>query len=142
VAWFTIASVLKKQITIYGDGKQIRDVLHVGDLVRAYQAAYEQRGQSSGQAFNIGGGPTNTLSLLELIAQLERKLGEKIPLKWSDWRPGDQPVFVCDVAKAEKLIGWRPAIGVREGVDELIAWTQGNRGLFAILAEREAVSAG
>jgi CDP-paratose 2-epimerase len=142
VAWFTIASVLKKQITIYGDGKQIRDVLHVGDLVRAYQAAYEKRGQSSGQAFNIGGGPGNTLSLLELIAQLEQKLGEKIPLKWSEWRPGDQPVFVCDVAKAEQRLGWRPAIGVREGVDELIAWTRDNRRLFDILAEREAGSAG
>ncbi len=139
VAWFTIASVLKKQITIYGDGKQIRDVLHAGDLVRAYQAAYEKRGQSSGQAFNIGGGPRNTLSLLELIAQLEQKLGEKIPLKWSGWRPGDQPVFVCDVAKAERLLGWRPAIGVREGVDELIAWARDNRRLFDILAEREAV---
>jgi CDP-paratose 2-epimerase len=142
VAWFTIASVLKKQITIYGDGKQIRDVLHVGDLVRAYQAAYEKRGQSSGQAFNIGGGPTNTLSLLELIAQLEHRLGEKIPLKWSEWRPGDQPVFVCDVAKAEQRLGWRPVISVREGVDELIAWTRDNRRLFDILAEREAVSAG
>lgn len=133
VAWFTIASVLGKQITIYGDGKQIRDVLHVGDLVRAYEAAYAHRDRASGQAFNIGGGPANTLSLRELIAQLQAMLGINIPLKWSDWRPGDQPVFVCDVAKAAKLLGWRPTTAVRDGVAELIDWTRANRDLFAIL---------
>lgn len=130
VAWFTIASVLDKPITIYGDGKQIRDVLHVGDLVRAYEAAYAHRADVCGQAFNIGGGPANTMSLRELIRQLEQKLGKTIPLKWSDWRPGDQPVFVCNVAKAQKLLGWNPSIAVHEGVDQLIGWTCANRELF------------
>jgi CDP-paratose 2-epimerase len=134
VAWFTIASVLGKQITIYGDGKQIRDVLHVGDLVRLYEAAYTHRTRASGQAFNIGGGPANTMSLRELIAQLEQMLGNKIPLKWSDWRPGDQPVFVSNVAKAEKLLGWRPAIGIREGVGDLITWVSKNSKLFDVLS--------
>lgn len=133
VAWFTIASVLGKQITIYGDGKQIRDVLHVGDLVRLYEAAFAHRDRVSGQAFNIGGGPANTMSLLELIAQLETILGKKIPLNWSDWRPGDQPVFVCDVSKAAKLLGWRPSIPVHGGVGELIDWTRVNRELFGFL---------
>jgi CDP-paratose 2-epimerase len=133
VAWFTIASVLGKPITIYGDGKQIRDLLHVGDLVRGYEAAFAHRAEVSGQAFNIGGGPANTMSLRQLIAELEEMLGKKIPLKWSDWRPGDQPVFVCNVAKAEKLLGWRPTTSVREGVGELIAWTRDNRRLFDIL---------
>ena len=134
VAWFTIASVLGKQITIYGDGKQIRDVLHVGDLVRLYEAAIAHRERVAGQAFNIGGGPANTMSLLELIAQLETILGKKIPLNWSDWRPGDQPVFVCDVSKAAKLLGWRPSIPVPEGVGELIDWTRANRELFGFLS--------
>jgi CDP-paratose 2-epimerase len=133
LAWLTIASVLGKQITIYGDGKQIRDVLHVGDLVRLYETAYTHRDNASGQAFNIGGGPANTMSLRELIAQLEAMLGKKIPLKWSDWRPGDQPVFVCNVAKAEKLLGWRPLISVRKGVDELIDWIRDNLKLFDVL---------
>jgi CDP-paratose 2-epimerase len=137
VAWFSIASVLGRQITIYGDGKQVRDVLHVADLVRVYEAAYAQRDQVSGHAFNIGGGPSNTMSLRELITQLEEMLGKKIPLKWGDWRPGDQPVFVCNVAKAEKLLGWRPAIAVREGVAELIVWARDNKQLFEILAEAE-----
>jgi CDP-paratose 2-epimerase len=133
VAWFSIASVLGKQITIYGDGKQIRDVLHVGDLVRAYEAAFARRERVSGQAFNIGGGPNNTMSLRELIAQLEEMIGAKIPLKWGDWRPGDQPVFVCNVSKAEKMLDWQPAMAVRDGVAELIAWTRDNRALFNIL---------
>ena len=75
-------------------------MLHVDDLVRAYEAAIENRDAVAGQAFNIGGGPRNTLSLLELIAVLEEPNSDRrIPLKWGDWRPGDQPVFVCDIAR-------------------------------------------
>ena len=140
VAWFTIATVLGRPITIYGDGKQIRDVLHVDDIVRVYEAAYRHRDRASGQAFNIGGGPANTMSLRELLAQLEQMCGTKIPLQWSDWRPGDQPVFVCNVAKAEKLLSWRPAVGVREGVAELIAWARDNKRLFDILGGKQANS--
>jgi len=133
VAWFTIAAVLGKQITIYGDGKQIRDVLHVDDLARAYEAAYEHRDAIAGQAFNIGGGPRNTLSLLELLGYLESELAMKIPLKWSEWRPGDQPVFVCNLGKAHRLLGWQPAISAQEGVRQLTHWVRDNAGLFAWL---------
>ncbi|MBC7601601.1 MAG: SDR family NAD(P)-dependent oxidoreductase, partial [Ramlibacter sp.] len=122
VAWFTIAAVLGKTITIYGDGKQIRDVLHVSDLVNAYEAAIEHRDAVSGQAFNIGGGPANTLSLLELLSQLESQLGIKIPLRWDDWRPGDQHVFVCDVSKAQAMMGWEPKTSPQAGVSALIGW--------------------
>jgi CDP-paratose 2-epimerase len=130
VAWFTIAAVLGKTITIYGDGKQIRDVLHVRDLARAYEAAIEHRDAVSGQAFNIGGGPDNTMSLLELLAMLEAELGVKIPLRWDDWRPGDQPVFVCNLDKAQAQMGWAPSIPVHEGVRQLAAWVNENRSLF------------
>ncbi|MFN2228608.1 MAG: NAD-dependent epimerase/dehydratase family protein, partial [Anaerolineae bacterium] len=130
VAWFTIAAVLGKQITIYGDGKQIRDVLHVDDLARAYEAAIRQREAASGQAFNIGGGPVNTLSLRELLAYLEQMLGIEIPLQWADWRPGDQPVFVCDLSKARERLGWQPQIGVQDGVGQLIHWVKDNERLF------------
>ena len=130
VAWFTIAAVLGKKITIYGDGKQIRDVLHVDDLVRAYEAAASHQDQASGQAFNIGGGPGNTMSLLELLAYLKEELKIDIPLQWDDWRPGDQPVFVCNLKKANDLLGWQPAISVRDGVKSLSQWVSQNRELF------------
>ncbi|RMD60054.1 NAD-dependent epimerase/dehydratase family protein [Candidatus Parcubacteria bacterium] len=130
VAWFTIAAVLGKQITIYGDGKQIRDVLHVKDLARAYESAIEHADAASGQAFNIGGGPANTLSLRELLAYLEDELNIEIPLEWDDWRPGDQPVFVCNTAKAKESLGWQPQIPVRQGIKQLADWVARNKELF------------
>jgi CDP-paratose 2-epimerase len=130
VAWFTIASVVGKPITIYGDGKQIRDVLHVEDLARAYEAAWECREKVAGQAFNIGGGPGNTMSLLELVSYLEEDLGTAISLSWGDWRPGDQPVFVCNLDKARRLLNWAPTIGARQGVRQLVGWVRDNRELF------------
>jgi CDP-paratose 2-epimerase len=131
VAWFCIAAILGRPITIYGDGKQIRDVLHVEDLCRVYKAAIDRRDRISGQAFNIGGGPGNTLSLLELLELLEGELGRKIPLQWDDWRPGDQPVFVCDLQKAKEKLGWAPEIPTEKGVRSLISWVNENKALFS-----------
>jgi CDP-paratose 2-epimerase len=122
-----------KTITIYGDGKQIRDVLHAEDLARAYEVAIETQGCVSGQALNIGGGPRNIMSLLELLAYLEDELKIKIPLKCDTWRPGDQPVFVCDLAKANTLMNWQPTITVRDGVKSLAQWVATNKELFAWL---------
>jgi CDP-paratose 2-epimerase len=141
VAWFTIAAVLGKTITVYGDGKQVRDVLHVDDLVRAYEAAIEHRDLVSGQALNIGGGPAATMSLLELLAMLEVELGSRIGLRWDEWRPGDQPVFVCDVRKAKRLIDWAPVISPAEGVRSLFAWVRENRHLFDWLSAAAPVAA-
>jgi CDP-paratose 2-epimerase len=116
VAWFTIAAMMDKPLTIYGDGKQVRDVLFIEDLADAYEGAIKNIDKVKGQAFNIGGGPKNTMSLLELIKFLEKFFGKKIPLKFSDWRPGDQPVFVCDIAKAKKVFGWVPKTSPEAGV--------------------------
>ncbi len=131
VAWFTIAAMLDKKITVYGDGKQIRDVLHVDDLVLAYHAAINHQDSVSGKALNIGGGPQNTLSLLELLDYLEKTLDKKISPLWDDWRPGDQPVFVCDLDKAQQEINWQPNISVDQGVVKLINWVKENADLFA-----------
>ena len=131
VAWFTIAAMLDKDITIYGNGMQIRDVLHVDDLVAAYMAAIKNQDSVSGQSFNIGGGAANTLSLLELLEHLRKTLGKDISLNWDDWRPGDQPVFVCDVSKAEQALGWKPTIDVNAGVLKLIHWVKDHADLFA-----------
>jgi CDP-paratose 2-epimerase len=130
VAWFSIAAALGKPVTVYGDGKQTRDVLHVDDLVRAYDAAIAAPEWAQGEAFNVGGGARNTLSLLELIAMLEEEFGRKMAVSFDDWRPGDQPVFVCDINKMNAVLAWEPAIPVSEGVRRLIHWVRANSELF------------
>jgi CDP-paratose 2-epimerase len=130
VAWFTIAAALGKPITIYGDGKQVRDVLFVEDLADAYDLAVQKIKVASGQVYNIGGGARQCMSLLELLAMLEKFFGKKIARAFGDWRPGDQPVFVCDIAKAERELGWTPKVGVEEGVRRLYDWVAANRSLF------------
>jgi CDP-paratose 2-epimerase len=131
VAWFTIAAALGKDITIYGDGKQVRDVLFIDDLCDAYMAAFKAIRRTGGQVYNIGGGAGNQMSLRELLAFLGRFLGRSVPTKRGPWRPGDQPVFVCDIAKARREFGWRPKVGAEEGVRRLHAWVMENRSLFA-----------
>lgn len=130
VAWFTIAAMLGKPITLYGDGWQTRDVLNVKDLARAYEAAWNHKDKVSGQAFNIGGGINNTLCLRTLLSFLEEKLEVKINPSFAGSRPGDQPVFICDIQKANELMNWQPEIGVFAGVTDLIAWVKENRELF------------
>lgn len=131
VAWFVIAAVLGRPITIYGDGKQIRDLLHVGDLIRAYDLAIEKIDAAAGQIYNLGGGPANTLAVWsEFGPMLEKLLGRPIPVQRGDWRPGDQRVFVADIRKAGRELGWRPQIGVEEGVRQLFEWVRENRELF------------
>jgi CDP-paratose 2-epimerase len=130
VAWFTIAAALGLPITIYGDGKQVRDVLHVDDLIDCYLRAVTRIERVSGQAYNIGGGPSNTMSLLELLDYLEVLAGRPIPRQFAGWRPGDQPVFICDLTKAEAELGWSPKTAVEEGVAALWSWVVENKGLF------------
>jgi CDP-paratose 2-epimerase len=130
LAWFAIAAVTGAEITVFGDGKQMRDVLHVTDLARAYEAAFDNRPAARGQAFNIGGGPDNTLSLLELLEILGRELNRNIEVRHGARRPGDQAVFVCDIGKARERLGWRPEVDPARGVRELIGWVGENRALF------------
>ena len=131
VAWFTIASRLGRPITIFGDGKQVRDVLFVDDLVRAYEAAIVAPDKIAGQAFNIGGGPGQLLSLIDLVDILEKRLGRKIPLRFDDWRPGDQRVYISDIRKLERVLGWKPEVSVADGVAQLDEWVQRNEAAFA-----------
>ncbi|MFC1680391.1 SDR family NAD(P)-dependent oxidoreductase [Pseudomonadota bacterium] len=122
VAWFIIAVLSDQPITIYGDGKQVRDVLHVQDLIDCYQRAIDRREEINGQAFNIGGGANNKLSLLELLDLIVR-ISKKTPTTTEqEWRPGDQPVFVCDLDKVNKVLGWSPQTDVQTGVESLIQW--------------------
>lgn len=131
IAWFCLAATFGRPFTIFGDGKQIRDVLWVGDLVDAYERALERIDSVSGEVFNVGGGPSNTLSLLELVDQLERSIGRPLRPASAAWRPGDQRVFVADIRKAEEHLDWRPNVSVRDGLARLLDWIGHNRKLFA-----------
>lgn len=126
LAWFTIASILDRPITIFGDGNQIRDVLFVNDLCNCYESILIHRTTTKGQIYNIGGGPENTLSLNELVRILEFKLNKKLKIKNDDWRPGDQKVFVSDISKISSDTGWKPTIQVEEGIDKMISWIYDN----------------
>ncbi len=131
VAWFIIAAVLGRPITIYGDGKQIRDLLYIEDLLDAYDLALQRSAQVGGQVYNIGGGMANALSVWQEFGPLlEELLGHPIPVRWGDWRPGDQRVYISDIRKAQRELGWTPRVSVREGVARLAAWVQANRALF------------
>jgi CDP-paratose 2-epimerase len=130
VAWFVIATLTGKPITIYGDGKQVRDVLYVGDLVQAFYAFLQRKNRLSGEVFNIGGGPENTLSLLELLDLLELLTGKRSEISFSDWRPSDQKVYISDITKAREKLGWSPKISPREGVERLVNWVMANKHLF------------
>lgn len=130
VAWFTIASVLSKPITIYGDGKQVRDILFIDDLFNAWDIATKKIRKSSGEIYNIGGGPLNTISLLELLEMLENLMGKKIFTSFSGWRPGDQPVYISDISKASISLGWSPKNTPEKGVTKLFNWVEKNRRLL------------
>ena len=130
VAWFCIAAVKGKPLTIYGDGKQVRDVLYVSDLLTLYERAIERIDRIKGQVYNVGGGPANTLSLLELVARIEERLGRRLELRFAEWRPGDQRVFIANIAKAARDLDWRPQVSVEEGIESLLTWVLDHPDLF------------
>lgn len=129
VAWFTIAAVLEKPITIYGDGKQVRDVLFIEDLTKAYDLAIQNIINTNGQVYNIGGGKFQ-MSLLELINHLESFLNKKINIKFSEWRPGDQPVYISNISKAHIDFNWTPQVDIKNGISKLVNWVTENKDLF------------
>lgn len=122
VAWLTIATLLNKPITIYGDGKQVRDVLYIDDLVNAFDRFVES--DLPHGVFNIGGGPANTLSLLELLNILEEYTGRRSRIKFSAWRPSDQKVYISDLSKIKKSLNWYPRINPEEGIKRLTHWAE------------------
>src|SRR5689334_17460167 len=131
LAWMMIASVTGRKITIYGDGKQVRDVLHVEDLMNAYDAAIEKIDRAQGEVYNMGGGPRNVLAIwAEFGPILEKLLGKKIEVARDDWRPGDQRVFYADYSKAQRELGWEPKIDLEEGLESLFDWVKANKELF------------
>ncbi|MHA1359450.1 MAG: GDP-mannose 4,6-dehydratase [Candidatus Helarchaeota archaeon] len=130
IAHFIISSVLNRKITIYGDGKQLRDILYIQDLIDAFELALKHITTTKGEVYNMGGGPKNTISLLELIELLEALLNRKISYDCREWRPGDQKVYYSDITKAKKDFNWTPKISKEDGVKKLFEWISNNLVLF------------
>ena len=129
LAWFIIATVLGRKISIYGDGKQVRDVLYVQDLVELYEKFIEQGSNLNGKAYNVGGGLNFSLSLLEFIDILKDQ-GLEISYSFGDWRPGDQKVFVSDNTKVIRELGWEPKTSPLQGIQTIVSWVKQNKDLL------------
>lgn len=129
VAWFIIATLFNKPITFYGNGKQVRDMLYADDLVDAFNRFINsdlERG-----LFNIGGGPENTISLLEFVEELKLLTGKAPQINFSDWRPSDQKVYITDTGKLENTLKWKINTPVKEGIRKLTEWVKENKEYFA-----------
>jgi CDP-paratose 2-epimerase len=129
VAHFLIRALEGQSISIYGDGRQVRDILHVGDAVEAYVSAWRRIEAVRGRAYNLGGGPANAVSLVQLIGHIEELTGRKIELNFSDWRAGDQRYYVSDPSAARRDLGLGEPRDWRRGVAELAEWLATERGL-------------
>lgn len=128
LAWFAIRYFQGKPITIFGDGKQVRDILWVEDLIKAYEAFIHS--DKKCEVFNMGGGNLNTLSLLELIETLDKITGKKVKVKFSDWRKFDQKVYISDISKAKRMLKWKPTVAPEQGVKKIYRWITDNPHLF------------
>jgi CDP-paratose 2-epimerase len=131
IAHMMIAALLGRPIKIFGDGKQVRDVLHVSDLIAAYDKIIQRIDDVSGMAINVGGGPSNTLSIWrEFQEVLESLLGRPAEVAFEDVRPGDQLVFVSDNRRAHLLLDWQPEVSAETGIVALFDWIKNNSNLF------------
>jgi len=127
VAWFLAAALRGRTISICGNGKQVRDMLFIEDLLDAYDAAVRSIDSVAGEVFNIGGGPERTLSIwVEFAPLLERIVGRRVEGAHTAWRPGDQRIYVSDVRKAARILGWQPSVGIEAGIRRLHEWTGAN----------------
>ncbi len=134
IAHFLLKAIHDEPLTIYGDGLQVRDALHVSDAVAAWLAVLGRIEAVSGRVFNLGGGGANSISLLELLAAIEQMRGRPASFSFAAWRPGDQPWYVTDLRPITSTFGWRPQISLPEGLRSLMSWLEGRFGS----ARREA----
>ena len=132
VAWFVIAAQCGIPLIIYGDGKQVRDLLFVEDLLDAYDLAINKIDTAKGEIYNIGGGAEKSISIwTEFSSILEKSLNKKLMYSFNDWRPGDQKVYISDTWKIQNQLGWNPVVSIQEGVSVLAEWVSENPELFA-----------
>jgi CDP-paratose 2-epimerase len=124
IAHFVLSALRGEPLTIYGNGYQVRDALFVADAVEAWIAVLRNIDRARGRIFNLGGGPANSVSLLELIDLIKRLTGQDVPHDFADWRPGDQPWYVTDIGALASTVGWAPKIGLERGLALLQEWLQ------------------
>lgn len=136
IAHFLIRALRNEPIIIYGNGKQVRDVLHVSDAVAAYRMVLNRIDRLAGQAFNLGGGPANAVSLRQVLEEIAAITGRDPVITYAQPRTGDQLLFVSDTEKLRKATGWRASIGWREGLRDLADWLTGEMGLAAARTRR------
>lgn len=127
LAWLILSAIRGRTINIYGDGKQSRDVLYIDDLVDCYVRLAEAGGRVAGELFNVGGGPDNVMSILDLVDRLKKLTGREVDVRFADWRPGDQRVFISDLSHIGDRIGWAPRFGPGQGVERLFDWINAHR---------------
>jgi CDP-paratose 2-epimerase len=128
VAWFTIASILNRPVTIYGDGKQVRDLLYIDDLIQAFDSFVNSNLRHA--VFNIGGGPDNTISLMEFLDFLQNQMRIRMQVSFSQWRKADQKVYISDITRLREKLNWQPKIPILEGSQKLIEWARQHKTLF------------
>jgi CDP-paratose 2-epimerase len=124
IAHFLIRALNGEQITLYGDGRQVRDVLFVDDLLQLYDTTIARRAEVGGRAYNIGGGPELTVSLLEFVEHLREGEDLQVDVGFGDWRPGDQRVYVSDLGRVRAELGWAPSTSVADGTRRLREWLE------------------
>jgi len=128
VAHFLIRALSDECITLYGDGKQVRDVLFVDDLVNAMLACRSEIHSLAGTPFNIGGGPRNATSLIELLTYVRELTGRRVSIRHESCRIADQRYYASNHSRFSRKTGWEPKVGVRAGVEALARWLELNRG--------------
>lgn len=131
VAHFLYSVLERKPITIYGDGLQVRDILHVSDLVDAIEAAYAHAPRAAGEIYNLGGGPERSVSVSEMLASIAEQTGIAPILQYSDTRPGDQPLYISDTSKLTRHTGWQPRYSVTATLQSIQSFWNENRTLLA-----------
>jgi CDP-paratose 2-epimerase len=127
VAHFLYSALSGKPLTIYGNGLQVRDVLDVADLVRAFEAVRSLERSAEGRVFNVGGGPQNSVSLMELMEMVEELTGRKLQVSYDAVRPGDQAVYISNTQKLQNETGWSPSIPLSETLKRMERWWKQNR---------------
>jgi CDP-paratose 2-epimerase len=140
VAHFLYSAMLGTPITIYGSGLQVRDILYVEDLLRAFEAVRERQQTTAGEVFNVGGGEANSVSLLELMAHIKELTGVQIDFERDRLRTGDQLLYVADYSKLQRMTGWKPEVNVRGALEGMLAWFRRNRDLIVSVRPTEAAA--